>query len=803
MTLLPPRLALRCLAAVAVLGGLSALPATALAETGGCTITVGRPRLFDPSSIVRTASVDTFTFNSTDVPKQIADGVTTPSTVTVNQGGKVRSIKVKLGGLSHADLSDLKVEIQAPDGTRILLAQGRSGTTFTNTVFSDAAPSIVTASAPYTGTFAPQGILGGFVGKDIGGVWILKITDAAGGAAGGTLTSWSLEVTREPCSTASIKAAFGASPSQISPGQQVSFDASGSRGTNGGVITSYEWDWDGDGTYDTTPSSNPVATHTFASKGTYAVKLRVTDSGGTDETTVSIPVTLPPTASFTMDNPTPLSQVPVHFDAGGSNDPDGQIVRFQWDLDGDGVYEIDKGGTSTLDAAFATSGTRTIHLKVTDDNGAVDVYAVDVTVSNRKPVAAAAVQNPPAIVGAITTVDGSLSSDSDGTVKKYEWDLDNNPATGPGGFEVDGGTTPTTGYTIAASGTYSVRLRVTDNSNETDTTTITFVATKAPIAQVGASATEVRPGTPVTFDPAGSADQDATGSIVSWKFDFGDGTPPVTNADGSPVSHTFTAFGDFTVTLTVTDDQGAKSIKTIVVHVVNKPPVATLAVGPQPGKTGQAITFSAAGSADPDGQVVRYEWDLDGNGTYEVETSGVDHTSRTYPNRVRATVRVRVTDNDGTTAVATAALAVDGTTTPGSGKNGAGGAGGGAASKSATFSASLLGSPVQKLKAALKKGVGVVCQVDRKATCAIEVVVMPKDVKRLKLAKGKKAKKPVRIAKAKKATKGSGKAKFTLKISKKAKKALKRGKNVVLVVRGTATDATGAKVTLKRAVLLR
>lgn len=802
MTVLP-RLALRCLAAVAVLGGLSALPATALAETGGCTITVGRPRIFDPASIVRTAGVDTFTFNSTDVPKQIADGVTTPSTVTVSQGGKVRSIKVKLGGLSHADLSQLTVALRAPDGTRILLAQGRSGTSFTNTVFSDAAASIVTASPPYTGTFAPQGVLGDLIGKDLAGVWRLEVTDAAGGASGGTLTSWSLEITREPCSTTSIKAGFGASPSQVSPGQQVSFDGSGSRGTNGGVITSYEWDWDGDGTYDTAPSANPVATHTFATKGTYAVKLRVTDSGGSDETTVSIPVTVPPTASFTMDNPTPLSQVPVHFDASGSNDSDGQVVRYQWDLDGDGVYERDTGGVPSLDAAFPTSGTRTVHLKVTDDNGAVGIDSVDVTVSNRKPVAAAAVQNPPAIVGAITTVDGSLSSDSDGVVKKYEWDLDNNPATGPGGFEVDGGMSPTTAYTIAASGNYTVRLRVTDNSNETDTTTLNFVATKAPIAVMGASASEVRPGTPVTFDPAGSADQDATGSIVSWKFDFGDGSPAVTNSDGSPVTHTFTAFGDFTVTLTVTDDQGAKSVKTVVVHVVNKPPVATVAISPQPAKTGDQITFSAAGSSDPDGQVVRYEWDLDGNGTYEVDTSGVSHTSRTYPNRVRATVRVRVTDNDGTTAVATAPLAVDGTTAPNTGKGGSGGSGGGTGSKSATFSASLLGSPVQKLKAALKKGVGVVCQVDRKATCAIEIVVMPKDVKRLKLAKGKKAKKPVRIAKASKATKGSGKTSFKLRISPKAKKALKRGKSVVLVVRGTATDTTGAKITLKRAVLLR
>ncbi len=177
-------------------------------------------------------------------------------------------------------------------------------------------------------------------------------------------------------------------------------------------------------------------------------------------------------------------------------------------------------------------------------------------------------------------------------------------------------------------------------------------------------------------------------------------------------------------------------------------------------------------------------------------------TSRSYPNRIRTTVKVRVTDNDGAQATAAAALAVDGTAPSGNNNQNAGGANGGGGSTSATFKASLLGAPIQKLKAALKKGVGVTCQVNRKATCAIEVVVLAKDAKRLKLARGKKAKKPVRVAKATVVTKGSGKKAVTLKLSKAAKKALKRGKGVVLVVRGTAT-ASGTKVSLKRSVMLR
>ena len=46
-----------------------------------------------------------------------------------------------------------------------------------------------------------------------------------------------------------------------------------------------------------------------------------------------------------------------------------------------------------------------------------------------------------------------------------------------------------------------------------------------------------------------------------------------------------------------------------------------------PVATGQPVTFDASGSTDPDGTIVKYEWDLDGNGTYETNTGSTadDH----------------------------------------------------------------------------------------------------------------------------------------------------------------------------------
>jgi len=801
---IPARSAIRCLAALAVLGAAAIIPSAAIADQTGCGNTVVRPlgSAGGGSSFTRAGS-NTFAFTSTDVPKATADGSTISSLITVTAAGKLRNIRVTIGQLTHPKDSELRLTLLSPDGTRIVLADGLggNGANYTSTVFTLAAPSIVNGSAPFTGTFAPQGDFTRIFDKDMLGGWRLEVRDAAGGGVG-TLSSWSLDLTRQQCG-AHPTASATATPTPVTPGGSTTFDAGASTGTNNAAITKYEWDLNGDGIYETDTGTTPTVSHSYATRGVVAVGLRVTDSTtATDETVISLPVTQSPTASFTIaPSASPLSLTPVTLDASGSSDPDpgGSVVRYEWDLDGNGTYETDGGSNPVLNTQFTTSGQRDVHLRVTNDMGATSIVAIPVNVANQAPVASFAVQNPPAIVGAPTTLDASASADPDGTIARYQWDLDNN-----GSYETDGATSKTIQYTFPASGTYTVGLKVTDNSGATSTFSKDFIATQAPVAQVGASATEVRPNTPVTFDPAGSADPDVGGSVVLYEWDFdGDGTVDQTTTTPTPVSHSYGAVGTYNATLIVTDDKGAKGVKVIVINVVNKAPVGVLTVNPQPAKAGEQVQFDATGSFDPDGTVVHYEWDLDGNGTYETDTGATPRVSRSYPNRLRATVHVRVTDNDGATGVGQAALAVD--STPGSGANpGSGNGTDPKGTKSTIFTASLLGKSIQKIKAALKSGVGVVCQVDRQATCAVEIRVLPKDVKRLHLATGKKAKKSMRIASAKAATKGSGSKALSLKFTKAAKKALKKAKKITLVVQGTATDPiTGSKVTLKRAVQLR
>jgi len=102
--------------------------------------------------------------------------------------------------IRHTWDSDLDVYVDGPTGTSVLLfsAVGGSGDNFTNTVLDDeASASITSGSAPFSGTYRPQGQLSTFDGTASSGEWVLWIYDAAGGDTG-TLDSWSLELCGEP-----------------------------------------------------------------------------------------------------------------------------------------------------------------------------------------------------------------------------------------------------------------------------------------------------------------------------------------------------------------------------------------------------------------------------------------------------------------------------------------------------------------------------------------------------------------------------------------------------------------------------
>lgn len=143
----------------------------------------------------------------------------------------------------------------------------------------------------------------------------------------------------------------------------------------------------------------------------------------------------------------------------------------------------------------------------------------------------------------------------------------------------------------------------------------------------------------VHFDSSGSTDD---GIIVAREWDFGDGG---TSQEIAP-AHTFNSSGTFTVTLTITDNQGGKGTRTVKISTSAAPVAVISADRTVAGSPPAVINFSAAQSFDSDGTIVKYLWNF-GDNTSEP----IAEVAHTYSAPGTYTVQLTVTDNVGVIGV--------------------------------------------------------------------------------------------------------------------------------------------------------
>ena len=118
---------------------------------------------------------------SSDVPKDIPGRGTETSTLTIPDAGPITDVNVKIN-ITHPYDADLDIYIIAPDGTRVELVTdvGLFEENFIDTIFdSEAAESITSGQAPYTGSYRPEGNLAELYGKEMSGTWTLEVTFTA------------------------------------------------------------------------------------------------------------------------------------------------------------------------------------------------------------------------------------------------------------------------------------------------------------------------------------------------------------------------------------------------------------------------------------------------------------------------------------------------------------------------------------------------------------------------------------------------------------------------------------------------
>jgi subtilisin-like proprotein convertase family protein len=148
----------------------------------------------------------TATYSSGNIAVPITDNTTSEVSINVPDNGLVQDVNVRVR-LNHTFDGDLEIRLVHPDGTQVLLAdnRGAGGDNFgtgandcsgTPTVFDDeAAVTIASGSAPFSGSFRPESPLSVLDGKLSPGTWKVRVTDTANMDTG-TIGCVQLEITR-------------------------------------------------------------------------------------------------------------------------------------------------------------------------------------------------------------------------------------------------------------------------------------------------------------------------------------------------------------------------------------------------------------------------------------------------------------------------------------------------------------------------------------------------------------------------------------------------------------------------------
>ena len=296
----------------------------------------------------------------------------------------------------------------------------------------------------------------------------------------------------------------------------------------------------------------------------------------------------------------------ITLDGSGSTDADGTITSYEWDLDYDGVnFDADAtGDTTSFSAASLDAGTRTIALRVTDDDGAVHVHSVTVAIDNVAPTANA---GPDVSLGEGGTVSlgGQFSDAGSADTHTLGWQVLLN------GQVVAGGSGASLDFTSMDDGLYTAVFTVTDDEGASSSDSLDILFTNvAPTASAGADVT-VSEGGAVSLSGSFS-DPGSDSHTVLWHVVASNGQVV---ADGTDAAFGFVANdnGIYTVTFTVTDDDGGSHTDTLVVTANNVAPTVLVA-GDASGVRGQSRSLMG-GFTDPgtlDTHQVR--WDF-GDGT--------------------------------------------------------------------------------------------------------------------------------------------------------------------------------------------
>ena len=399
----------------------------------------------------------------------------------------------------------------------------------------------------------------------------------------------------------------------------VTLDGSGSYDPDG-TVEQYTWTWTSGGQARTATGVNPTV---LLPAGQYSVRLVVSDGTASSQADFVFITVLQsnelPVANAGPDQTVPLvsssSQASVTLNGSGSYDTDGTISQYFWTWTSGGQQKSATGVSPTF---LLPAGQYSVKLIVYDgeDYSQADYVQITVTQSNQSPVANAGPDQTKTVTagGQVSvTLNGSGSTDPDGTITNYYWS-----------WVVNGQSRNATGVMPTISlpeGQFTIQLVVHDGQVYSQADTAVIMVTQSnqpPVANAGPDQTKtVTAGSQASVTLNGTGSTDPDGSITNYYWSW------IVNGQSRNATGVMPTIslpeGQFTIQLVVHDGQIYSQADTVVITVTetNQPPVAN--AGPDQTKTVTAgsqssVTLNGTGSTDPDGSITNYYWSWIVNG---------------------------------------------------------------------------------------------------------------------------------------------------------------------------------------------
>ncbi|MDA3905174.1 MAG: PKD domain-containing protein [Bacteroidales bacterium] len=401
----------------------------------------------------------------------------------------------------------------------------------------------------------------------------------------------------------------------------VIFDASKSTDTDG-EITKYHWNFGNGST-----SNRRNVEHFYKSSGKYKVALEVEDnspaSNNKATSEIKVVINAKPIADSGPDQIVAPGEA-MNLSAKNSSDIDGTIVLTEWLLENK-IISNEKDFNYSLDKP----GSYNVQLRVMDNSKHTDAIDYDnlTIVVNEAPTIITKDYYKIA-VGESINFDATKSFDTDGSIEKYEWSLDNKALSNSSKFT----------YKFDEIGKYVINLLTTDNSsvnNSTSKKSILVFVNSSPTIKYISDINSCNNS--ITLSAGESFDRD--GDVLSFTWDLGDGTL----ADGKEITHNYNSVGSYPIILIADDGHGlSNSIATTQVKVkINSAPIANAGMD-EIICTGDIVTLDASESFDADGDLLKYEWDFGDSST----SSGIT-VNKNYILPGLYIVKLKVSDNSG------------------------------------------------------------------------------------------------------------------------------------------------------------